>query len=222
MSDTNYARIVEAVLFTAEEPMSLKEIESHLPDGAVETGQADVKTIVQQLADDYGARGFNLVCVGGGKSGQTDKLYEFRTATDMTPFLTTVKTVTRKISRAAVETLAIVAYHQPVTRGEIEEIRGVAISKGVLDTLLEQKWIKPVGRKEVPGRPLSWGTTDGFLSDFTLESLDQLPGLDDLKAAGLLDIQMDKLSLTEGLEDGQIDPVHANENSDTEQETFLT
>ncbi len=127
----------------------------------------------------YAGRGVNLVKVAGG--------WAFRTAPDLSEKLKIEKPVTRKLSRASVETLAIIAYHQPVTRAEIEQVRGVGLSKGTLDLLFEQNWIKPMGRRRAPGKPVTWGTTDFFLEHFGLGSLDDLPGQEELKAAGLLD-----------------------------------
>ena len=127
----------------------------------------------------YKSRGVNLVKAG--------KNWAFRTAPDIRAQLVVEKEMNRKLSRAAVETLAIVAYHQPITRAEIEEIRGVSVSRGTLDVLLEAAWIRPRGRRRTPGRPVTWGTTESFLDHFGLEELDDLPGLDDLKASGLID-----------------------------------
>lgn len=166
-------RRIEAMLFASAEPLSENVLLSRLPEGA------DLPSLLEELQGQYANRGVNLVHRGKG--------WAFRTAADIAPFLTLEREVPRKLSRAAVETLAIVAYQQPVTRAEIEEIRGVALSKGTLDILLEAGWIKPRGRRRVPGRPLTWGTTDAFLDHFGLEGLDSLPGIDELKAAGLLD-----------------------------------
>ena len=166
-------RLLEALLFAAAEPLGPEQLARHLPE------QADLETLLEELSGLYANRGVNLV-----RSG---RLWAFRTAADLAPLMRVEKTVERKPSRAAVETLAIVAYHQPVTRGEIEEIRGVALSKGTLDALLEAGWVKPKGRRRTPGRPVTWGTTEAFLDHFGLESLDALPGAGELKAAGLLD-----------------------------------
>ncbi|WP_119458794.1 SMC-Scp complex subunit ScpB [Rhodospirillaceae bacterium SYSU D60014] len=166
-------RMVEAFLFAAAEPVAERDLEARLPEGA------DIAGLLEELTGTYANRGVNLMCIGGR--------WAFRTAPDLTSRLQIERQVVRKLSRAAVETLAIVAYHQPVTRGEIEEIRGVAISKGTLDTLLEAGWIRPKGRRQTPGRPVTWVTTEGFLDHFGLESCDALPGVQELKAAGLLD-----------------------------------
>jgi len=171
--DPQHLRLLEALLFAAAEPLGRKVLEARLPDGA------DVGGLLMELGEQYAPRGVNLIQVGDG--------WVLRTAPDLAAQLAHYAEVVRKLSRAAVETLAIVAYHQPVTRAEIEEIRGVAISKGTLDTLMEAGWIRPRGRRRTPGRPVTWGTTDAFLHHFDLESLEDLPGINDLKAAGLLD-----------------------------------
>ena len=168
-----HLRLLEALLFAAAEPLSRRAIVTRLPDGA------DVGGLLMELRDTYATRGVNLTQVGDG--------WVFRTAPDLASQLAHYAEVVRKLSRAAVETLAILAYHQPVTRAEIEEIRGVAISKGTLDTLMEAGWIRPRGRRRTPGRPVTWGTTDAFLHHFDLTSLDELPGINELRAAGLLD-----------------------------------
>jgi segregation and condensation protein B len=166
-------RILEALLFAAEEPLDEKTLASRLPEGT------DVHALLTQLQQDYAPRGVNLVRVAGK--------WTLRTAGDLAWLLTRESVVPRKLSRAAIETLAIVAYHQPVTRAEIEEIRGVTTSKGTLDVLLETGWVRLRGRRKAPGRPVTYGTTEGFLSHFGLEALTDLPGLDELKGAGLLE-----------------------------------
>lgn len=166
-------RILEALLFASAEPLREKVLAERLPDGA------PVADLLADLAERYEGRGVVLRCV--------DDAWAFRTAPDLAPMLSIEQVESRKLSRAALETLSIIAYHQPVTRAEVEDIRGVALSKGTLDILLEAGWVKPRGRRNTPGRPLTWGTTEGFLDHFGLESLKDLPGLDDLKAAGLLD-----------------------------------
>lgn len=166
-------RIMEAILFATAEPMTERMIANRLPDGA------DVKVLLRELQAKYDGGGVTL-----NRSGSS---WAFRTAPDLSDFLNKEVEVARKLSRAAIETLAIIAYHQPVTRAEIEEIRGVSISKGTMDVLLEAEWIKPKGRRQTPGRPLQWGTTDEFLDHFGLEKLRDLPGTEELKAAGLLD-----------------------------------
>ena len=169
-------RILEALLFAAEEPLDEKVLAGRLPAGT------DVRALLDQLQKEYAPRGVNLVRVGGK--------WSLRTAGDLAWLLTRETVVTRKLSRAAIETLAIVAYHQPVTRAEIEEIRGVVTSKGTLDVLLETGWIRPRGRRKTPGRPLTFGTTEAFLSQFSLEALGDLPGLEELKGTGLLDSRL--------------------------------
>ncbi len=166
-------RVLEALLFASSEPISERTIAERLGEGA------DVPQLLEELRALYHGRGVELL-QGNGR-------WSFRTAPDITERLRLEKLVPRKLSRAAIETLAIVAYHQPVTRAEIEEIRAVAVSTGTIDILLEEGWIKPRGRKEVPGRPVMWGTSNAFLDHFGLESLSDLPGIEELRAAGLLD-----------------------------------
>lgn len=166
-------RLLEAVLFASAEPLPLATMRERLP------ADADLGGMLMELQKHYAGRGVNLV--------EMDGVWAFRTAVDLGEALALEKEVQRKLSRAAMETLAIVAYHQPVTRAEIETIRGVTTHKGTLDALLEAGWVKPGKRRETPGRPLTWVTTTVFLDQFGLESLNDLPGLDDLKSAGLLD-----------------------------------
>jgi segregation and condensation protein B len=164
---------VEAALFAAETPMTPAALSACVDAGA------DVAAALARLRQDYAGRGINLVERGGR--------WHFQTAPDLAHLLRRERAEPRRLSRAAVETLAIVAYHEPVSRAEIEAIRGVQISKGTLDVLMEAGWIRPAGRREVPGRPLLYATTPGFLSHFGLGSRRDLPGIDDLAAAGLLD-----------------------------------
>ena len=171
--DGQHRRLLEALLFSSATPLTEATLAERLPD------DAEIKALLSDLGEDYANRGVNLVKVGKG--------WAFRTAVDLAPMLTIERVSKRKLSRAAIETMAIVAYHQPVTRAEIEEIRGVGLSRGTMDVLFESGWIRPRGRRRTPGRPVTWGTTEGFLDQFGLENLDDLPGLDDLKAAGLLD-----------------------------------
>jgi len=166
-------RAVEAVLFAAEEPLSAAELALHVGE------RIDVATALAELQAHYAGRGVELVERGGR--------WHFQTAADLAHILRREREESRRLSRAAVETLAIVAYHEPVSRAEIEAIRGVQISKGTLDVLMEAGWIRPAGRREGPGRPLTYATTADFLSHFGLASRRDLPGIDDLKAAGLLD-----------------------------------
>jgi segregation and condensation protein B len=165
-------RLVEALLFAAPQPLAEAELAARLDDGA------DVAALLCDLAGHYAERGVTLVRLAGG--------WTFRTAPDLAPRLASERAVARKLSRAAVETLAIVAYHQPVTRAEIEAIRGVVLARGTLDRLMEVGWVRPAGRREAPGRPLNWVTTAQFLMHFGLDNLAELPGLDELRAAGLL------------------------------------
>ena len=170
---TQEMRIVEALLFAATQPVSESFLAERLPEDAI------VPQVLAGLKALYEGRGVNLVRVAGA--------WSMRTAPDLSPHLRIERKVTRKPSRAAVESLAVIAYHQPVTRGDVEEIRGVSVSKGSFDVLLEAGWIKPVGRRQTPGRPTTWGTTAAFLEEFGLDSLADLPGVDELKASGLLD-----------------------------------
>lgn len=166
-------RALEAILFATSEPMSTNAIRDRLPEGA------DVGGLLMSLRDQYAERGVNLT--------EKDGTWAFRTATDMADVLRVKREVQRKLSRSAMETLAIVAYHQPVTRAEIENIRGVVTNKGTLDILMEVGWVRPGRRRETPGRPLTWVTTAAFMDHFGLQSLMDLPGLDELKSSGLLD-----------------------------------
>ena len=169
-------RLLEALLFAAGEPLDEATLARQLPDGV------DLKDALARLKAEYATRGVNLVRIG--------KKWTFRTAGDLSWLLTKQTVDTRKLSRAAIETLAIVAYHQPVTRAEIEEIRGVVAAAGTLDVLLKTGWIRPRGRRKAPGRPITYGTTEVFLSHFGLEEVGDLPGLDELKGAGLLEGNM--------------------------------
>lgn len=166
-------RLIEAMLFASPEPVTLRTIQARLPD------TADCGKILMDLQEDYAARGVNLV--------RLEDAWAFRTAADIGPYLGMAKKQEKKLSRAALETLAIIAYHQPVTRAEIENIRGVATNKGTLDVLLEAGWIKPGRRRETPGRPVTWITSTVFLDEFGISELKDLPGLQELKASGLLD-----------------------------------
>jgi segregation and condensation protein B len=171
--DGQHLRLLEAILFAASEPLAEKALGERMPDGA------DLPVLLAELKETYANRGVNL-CKAG-------KAWAFRTASDLGPQLALQKQKTRKLGRAMVESLAVISYHQPVTRAEVEEIRGVGFNRGTLDALFEAGWIRPVGRRKTPGRPVTWGTTDLFLDHFGMESLKDLPGLDELKAAGLLD-----------------------------------
>ena len=166
-------RILEALLFASKEPLDEKTLASRLPEGF------ELRAALQQLQNEYAGRGVNLLRIGGK--------WTFRTATDLSWLLTKESVQPKKLSRAATETLAVIAYHQPVTRVEIEDIRGVTISRGTIDLLLETGWIRPRGRRKAPGRPITYGTTEAFISHFGLEQLSDLPGLDELKGSGLLD-----------------------------------
>ena len=166
-------RLLEAILFASTDPVTEKSLARRMPEGE------EVAPMLEELQSHYEGRGVNLVHVGGS--------WAFRSAGDLANMLNREIEVARKLGRATVETLAIIAYHQPITRGEIEDIRGVSLSKGTFDTLFEQGWIRPRGRRQTPGRPTAWGTADGFLDHFGLENIKDLPGIEELKSAGLLD-----------------------------------
>lgn len=168
-----HVRMAEALLFAAVEPLDEATLRARLPEGA------DIPAILAVLAAHYAPRGVNLVRAGGR--------WAFRTAADLAPLLRRDAVEPRKLSRAALETLAIIAYHQPVTRAEIEQIRGVSVARGTLDVLMETGWVRLRGRRRAPGRPVTFGTTPAFLDHFGLEAVSDLPGLAELKAAGLLD-----------------------------------
>ena len=164
---------IEAVIFAAAEPLDVDTIESKI------SKKANVSKLLEKLQQEYSYRGINIVCI-------KDK-WSFRTSPKLSNLMSQEKTVEKKLSRAAVETLAIIVYHQPVTRAEIEEIRGVAFGTNTLEILMELDWVKPAGRKDVPGRPIQYATTDEFLSHFNLQKLTDLPTVDELGAAGLID-----------------------------------
>ena len=166
-------REVEAVVFAAAEPLSIETIESKI------SKNTDVLKILNKLQNHYSNRGINLVCISNK--------WSFRTAQNLSSLMSQQKTVEKKLSKAAIETLSIIVYHQPVTRAEIEEIRGVAFGTNTLEILMELNWVKPQGRKDIPGKPIQYGTTDDFLSHFNLQKLSDLPTVDELGSAGLID-----------------------------------
>ena len=166
-------REVEAILFAAAEPLEIESIEARF------SKKINVLKILEKLQQTYSNRGINLVCIS--------KKWSFRTAQNLSNIMSQQKSVEKKLSQAAIETLAIIVYHQPVTRGEIEEIRGVAFGTNTLEILMEQNWVKPQGRKDVPGRPIQYVTTDEFLSHFNIQKLSDLPTVDELSSAGLID-----------------------------------
>jgi segregation and condensation protein B len=168
-----HLRLLEALLFAAPVPLDEKTLGARLPE------DVNLKDSLRALQAEYATRGVNLVKIGSK--------WSFRTASDLSWLLTKEAVIPKKLSRAAVETLAVIAYHQPVTRAEVEEIRGVVMSKGTFDVLMETGWIRPRGRRKAPGRPITYGTTEEFLSHFGLEALGDLPGLEELKGSGLLD-----------------------------------
>jgi segregation and condensation protein B len=171
-----HLRIIEAMLFAATEPLTAEQLKAFLPQ------DADIDALLADLTENYANRGVNLVQVAGK--------YTLRTASDVAYVLRRDTTQQKKLTKAGLETLAIIAYHQPVTRADIEDIRGVAISKGTLDILLEIGWAKMRGRRKTPGRPVTYGTTEAFMSHFGLNEISDLPGLHELKAAGLLDANL--------------------------------
>ena len=164
---------IEAIIFAAAEPLDIETIENKI------SKKTDVEKTLLKLKDEYSDRGINLVCIS--------KKWSFRTSPNLSNLMTQEKTVEKKLSKAAIETLAIIVYHQPVTRAEIEEIRGVAFGTNTLEILMELNWVKPGGRKDVPGKPIQYITTDDFLSHFNLQKLSDLPTVDELGAAGLID-----------------------------------
>ena len=170
---TNVEREVEAILFAAAEPLTIDTIQSKL------SKKINIKKILEKLQTYYSNRGINLICISNK--------WSFRTAKNLSNLMLQQKSVEKKLSKAAVETLAIIVYHQPVTRAEIEEIRGVAFGTNTLEILMELNWVKPMGRKNVPGKPIQYGTTDDFLSHFNLQKLSDLPTVDELSSAGLID-----------------------------------
>ena len=170
---SNGEREVEAIIFAAAEPLDADTIEQRV------SKKIDINKILKKLQNIYENRGFNLVCISNK--------WSFRTASNLSSLMSSQKSVEKKLSKAAIETLSIIVYHQPVTRAEIEEIRGVAFGTNTLDILMELNWVKPMGRKEVPGKPIQYGTTEDFLSHFNLQKLSDLPTVDELSSAGLID-----------------------------------
>ena len=166
-------RLIEATLFAAKDPMEARDLQALVGE------DVDLDAVLEALASDYATRGVQLE--------RTGTRFAFRTAPDLASLLTLVREEERKLSRPALETLSIIAYHQPATRGDIEDLRGVAVARGTLDVLLELEWIAPQGRRDTPGRPIEWVTTPKFLDHFGLEDLDALPGVHELRAAGLLE-----------------------------------
>ena len=171
---TKIERQVEAILFAAEEPLDIETIETRL------NTSVNIKKVLEKLQSEYANRGINLICI-------KDK-WSFRTSIDLANEMALQKSVQKKLSKASIETLAIIVYHQPGTRSEIEEIRGVALATNTLEILLELDWIRPAGRKDVPGRPIQYETTENFLSHFNIKKLSDLPTIDELKTAGLIDV----------------------------------
>ena len=196
-------RVLEALLFAASEPLDAESMKARLPKGS------NLNKLLSLLKAQYENRGVNLV--------KTGNKWSFKTAQDLTSMMKKEKIVQRKLSKAATETLSIIAYHQPVTRAEVEDIRGVHFSPGTLDVLMELNWVRPIGRKKVPGRPIIYGTTERFLEYFQLEQVSDLPGLEELKAAGLLESRLPpNLDIKEPQEvdQSQIEPFGEDENID--------
>jgi segregation and condensation protein B len=198
---THELRLLEATIFASGEPVTHEMLTRQLGE------DADLPLMLAELKQLYATRGVNLV--------ETDGQWSFRTAPDISPFMKITRQPRRKLPRAAAEVVAIIAYHQPVTRADIESIRGVDTSKGTLDILLELGWVRPGKRRDSPGRPMTWYTTDDFLSHFNLESLKDLPGLDELKAAGLLDARPTAAHLPRESDDGQGTDVPDEDNEFT-------
>ena len=196
-------RVLEALLFAASEPLDEESMKARLPKGS------NLNKLLSLLKAQYENRGVNLV--------KTGNKWSFKTAQDLSSMMKKEKIVQRKLSKAATETLSIIAYHQPVTRAEVEDIRGVHFSPGTLDVLMELNWVRPIGRKKVPGRPIIYGTTERFLEYFQLEQVSDLPGLEELKAAGLLESRLPpNLDIKEPQEvdQSQIEPFGEDENID--------
>ena len=166
-------RQIEAILFAADEPLDEESIQERL------SSKTSISKVLESLKSQYETRGINLVCISNK--------WSFRTASDLNKLMSLQKSVQKKLSKAAIETLSIIVYHQPVTRSEIEEIRGVAFASGTLEILLEMNWVRPAGRKDVPGKPIQYVTTDDFLSHFNINKLTDLPDINELTSAGLID-----------------------------------
>ena len=182
-------RLLEAILFATANPLDERELTARLPE------HSDLPALLTQLQAQYAGRGVNLV--------ERQGKWAFRTAPDLAEHMTVERIELRKLSRAAVEVLAIIAYSQPVTRAEIEDVRGVQLSKGTLDTLFEAGWIRPRGRRRTPGRPMQWGTSESFLDHFGLQGLEDLPDLKELKASGFLEIRADASAYANRAEEGE-------------------
>ncbi|MBE7637684.1 SMC-Scp complex subunit ScpB [Sneathiella sp. P13V-1] len=193
-----HMRMVEALLFAAKEPLDIQSIAARVPE------DAELPEILEQIQKTYQHKGFNLTQVAGK--------WLFMTAPDLSWLLQEEKETSRKLSRAALETLAIVAYHQPITRTEIEEIRGVGLSRGVMDVLFEAGWIRPRGRRRTPGKPVTYGTTEEFLIHFGLDDVRDLPGFDEMKASGLLNTE--PTGLFDTFEEDAATPLDVEENED--------
>ncbi len=203
-ADPQHVRMVEALLFAAAEPLDENSLRARLPD------EVDLDAALEALTDKFAEAGVNVVRVSGR--------WALRTAPDLKFLLEKEVQVIRRLSRAAVETLAIIAYHQPITRAEIEEVRGVAISKGTMDVLMEEGWVRPKGKRKTPGRPVTYGTTPDFLDHFGLAELADLPGLDELKAAGLLSARPPAALVAEARAQATASPPSDGEDEDAPSE----
>lgn len=195
-------RLIEAILFASDKPVSETELAKKLPEGT------DILGLLRSLAEDYAERGVHLQNIAGG--------WAFRTAPDLATSLRSFTIQPRRLSRAAVEALAIIAYHQPVTRAEIEQIRGVALSRGTIEILLEAGWIRPRGKRQTPGRPVTWGTSTDFLDHFGLARIEDLPGVEELKAAGLLDRRASVTTIAMRAEDHSVEEESEEEAAEAE------
>jgi segregation and condensation protein B len=199
MSSDQYLRMIEALLFASDQPLSENQLAERVPEGV------DVAELIDRLQAHYAGRGVNLVEVAGK--------WMFRTAPDLAFLLRREVQEARRLSRAAVETMAIIAYHQPITRAEIENIRGVGLSKGTLDVLMEENFVRMLGRRRSPGRPVTYGTTQAFLVHFGLPSLKDLPGIEELKAAGLLEnVNVAMLKFSDSREEAEGGPAFEAES----------
>ena len=194
---------IEAIVFAAAEPLDIETIENKI------SKKTDVEKVLIKLQSEYSDRGINLVCIS--------KKWSFRTSPNLSNLMTQEKTVEKKLSRAAIETLAIIVYHQPITKAEIESIRGVNIGQGIFDQLMEFGWIAPGGRKEVPGRPILWETTDDFLLHFGLGTLDNLPGIEEMKSSGLLNDNFASMNIQELTDDLEKDEAFVDEENNEDE-----
>ena len=200
---TKVERQVEAILFAASEPLDIETIEKRIQINT------NIKKILENIKNIYKQRGINLVCI--------KNKWSFRTAEDLSKLMSLQKSTQKKLSKATIETLAIIVYHQPITKAEIESIRGVNIGQGIFDQLMELGWIAPGGRKEVPGRPILWETTDDFLLHFGLGTLDNLPGIEEMKSSGLLNDNFASMNIQELTDDLDNNEAFVEEENDEDE-----